>query len=509
MRPLDDEVERVCLPLEAGRKEKGGGRAGAGRKRQRWRPSNWQRLEGEPWIEEISDSPQREERWRADDATTPRPGPRRTAEVRPRGRRLRGCPAAAFDVEVVTFNGSGMPQAIDALRTLREGSKKVSAVLIQEHLTRGDGLADLQHAAKRVGFKVGPTEAAQGKGGGPSAGVAVAVPSHRGWGAIQGPCWDLSPPASPGRLVGAWVQAGPRGGMCCFSLYLWSAEGMSRRNVGLVEAALAAASTCGGAWVIGADWNVTPKELREATGKLLDRAGAVIRAPPEPTCYPPTGRPRTLDFFLVDGRVGNAVSEAEVETSVVGSPHRAVKITVRGKEVGGLVQMVRKPRMLPRQRPIGCPRRPLVPGGREEEGGEVADGDGEARDLDTEWRHIAHCMEAELCRECDCVNGDGTPDGRYMGRGHGLQLVRRPLLPPRTTARHGRADAHLHQLTWTLNRMEEIVYLASRGGEDGENTQGGCSGSGWCTRWANGTGAWSSWRRGTGNGQGSWSSVAD
>ncbi len=131
------------------------------------------------------------------------------------------------------------------------------------------------------------------------------------------------------------MQAGPRGGMFCFTIYLWTSEGMTPRNVGLVEAALAVASTSGGAWVIGADWNVTPKELREAVGRLLDRAGAVVRAPSEATCYPPTGSPRVIDFFLVDARIGDAVSEARLERSVVGSPHRAVKITVRGREVGG------------------------------------------------------------------------------------------------------------------------------------------------------------------------------
>ncbi len=196
------------------------------------------------------------------------------------------------------------PQAVAALDKLREKSKKVAAVLVQEHLAAGDAVADLQHAARRVGFKIAPNEAAKGKGGGPSAGVALAVPLHRGWGGIQGPSWDLSPAASPGRLVGAWIQAGPRGGMFCFSVYLWTTEGMTPRNVGLVEAALAAASACGGAWVIGADWNVTPRELREAVGRLIDRAGAVIRAPSEATCYPPTGRPRTIDYFLIDGRIG-------------------------------------------------------------------------------------------------------------------------------------------------------------------------------------------------------------
>ncbi len=461
----EQEVSGVAEVVQPPPREQRGARPvrGVGRKkkRQRWVPLVLQEARSEPHIEEYS-SPPREEA-RGADAVPIHPRPARTGQARPRGRRQRGGPPELFHVDVVTFNGSGSPQAVAALEALKDRRKSVAAVLLQEHLARGDAVADLQQSARKSGFKLAPSEAADGKGGGPSAGVAIAAPSHRGWGGVHGPCWDFSPVASPGRLVGAWVQAGPRGGMACFSLYLWTREGMSSRNVALVEAALAVASTCGCAWLIGADWNATPKELREAVGRMLDRAGAVVRAPAEPTCYPPTGRPRVIDYFLVDSRIAEAVGEAQVERSVTGSPHRAVRITVRGKEVGGLVQVIRKPRMLPRQRPIGCPRRPLIPletaGGAAEE---ARSGEQRQHSLDESWRNIAYCIEAELCRECDCVRGDGEPDGRYMGRGDGLQLVRRPLMPPRTSARHGRADARLHRMAWALNRVEELAHLAGR-----------------------------------------------
>ncbi len=431
---------------------------GGRKRRQKWRPLNFQGMACGPTIEE-TEGPH----LGADRAAEPIPmqrRPARTSENRPRGRRQRGAPSEQFEVEVLTFNGSGAPQALAALELLGQRSRRVAAVLLQEHHARGDAVADLQHGARKCGFKLAPSEASAGRGGGPSAGVAIAAPLHRGWGGLHGPCWDLSPPNSPGRIVGAWIQAGPRGGLAVFSLYLWTSEGMTRRNVALVETALAAASACGCAWLLGADWNATPRELREAVGTMLDRAGAVIRAPSEATCYPPTGHPKVLDYFVVDSRMADAVSEAQVAEEIAGSPHRAVRVVVKGKEVGGLVQMVRKPRMFPRERPIGCPRRPLVPGG----GGGREGEEGQGRDNGEEqWRDIAYCIEAELCRECDRVDGDGAPDRRYMGRGEGLQLVRRPLMPPRTAARHGRADGHLHKLAWTLNRMEELVHLAGKG----------------------------------------------
>ncbi len=443
-------------PPPVGQRREANQGSGQQKKRQRFRPLTLQSREGDPVLEELRTAVVEAA---LDEPVPVQPRPQRTSQRRPRGRRQRGGPPEDFAVDIITFNGSGTPQAIAALESLRPSSRRLAAVMVQEHLAKGDAVADLQHAAKAVGFKLAPSEAAVGTGGGPSAGVAIAVPLHRGWGAIHGPCWDLSPAGSPGRLVGAWVQAGPRGGFIGLSMYLWTSEGMTSRNISLVEAALGVASTCGCAWVIGADWNVTPKELREAAGGMMDRAGAVVRAPSEATCHPAVGRPRVLDFFLVDARMAAAVSEATLEQAVAGSPHRAVRITVRGKEVGGLVQVVKKPRALPRERPTGCPRRPLVPGGREAEGN-----GGEPRDLEEAWRGIAYCIEAELCRECDYVHADGAPDARYMGRGEGLRLVWRPLMPPRVMARHGRADGLLHRLMWSLNRLEELVHLAARGG---------------------------------------------
>ncbi len=79
------------------------------------------------------------------------------------------------------------------------------------------------------------------------------------------------------------------------------------------------------------------------------------------------------------------------------------------------------------------------------------------------------------------MKSDGTPDERYMGRGDGLRLVRRPLMPPRTAARHGRADGLLHDLAWALNRMEELAHLAARG--RGGNGDGKAQAEARCMQW--------------------------
>ncbi len=366
------EVESMEPPARAGRVWEGGSRAereGKRGKRRRWRPLNTANRDDEPTLEagdtavaeqcaarEAGDGQEAEKF-----AVPPPESQKRTDKVRPRGRRQRGAQSQAFVTELVTFNGSGGPQLLEAMETLGAKRATLAALLVQEHHGRGDSLADLQAGAKARGMKLAPNEATVGKGGGRSAGVGVAAPSHRGWGGVLAPRWDLSPRESPGRLAGAWLQAGPRGGLVALSIYCWPSEGMSARNVALITRALEVAAACGSAWVIGGDFNATPSELVATAGRLLDRAGAVVNAPSQPTCYPAVGAARTLDFFLVDARIASAVSQAEILEEVRGSPHRAVVVRIKGREVGGLVQMIQKPRMFPRQRPVGCPRTPLVP----------------------------------------------------------------------------------------------------------------------------------------------------
>ncbi len=457
------EAPPASLKLRAAREAHG--TATKKKNRRRWKPVNTDQGSDEPQLDLGCGAPQAcsagSEEMEVEYAEPPAPrGPRRTAEVRPRGKRQRGGPSGSHDIELLSFNGSGAPQALEALRALAARRAALGAIMIQEHHARKGAVADLQAGAKARGFKLAANEATVGSGGGASAGVGVAVPSHRGWGGILGPDWDFSPVESPGRIAGVWLEAGPRGGMVTLSVWCWPTEGMTARNVRLIEKALEVVVTSGCPWVIAGDFNATPSELVAATGTLLDRAGGVVRAPAQATCYPAVGRARTLDYFIVDSRIAAATSQAEVDEAVVGSPHRAVKIRVRGKEVGGLVRMVKKPRMFPRERPVGCARRPLVPRGWD---GEAA-GEGEGQSLEEEWRRLAYCVEGELCRECDRVGKEGSPDGRYLGRGEGLRLVLRPMLAPRAMARHGRADAQLHRLAWTLNRVEELIHLTGRRG---------------------------------------------
>ncbi len=439
------------------------------RRKRRLRPLVIAREEGEPAL--VEEREEGEPPPSGEDAATVRigsvpPQPPRGPEHRPRGGRGgRGRRAGPELQEIVTFNGSGKPQCLAALAALSTERRSVAAVVLQEHHAQRHDVPDLQAAARAEGWKLAAAEAAEGAGGGASAGVAVAVPTHRPWGCPQGQQWDYSPRGSPGRLAAMWVQSTTGSGILVVSVYWWTNEGASPRNVALLEAALSLTLSFGSLWVIAGDFNVPPALLVAAAGRMLDRAGALIKAPDGPTNYPGRGEARTLDYFVIDARLGPAVAGVSVKQAVAGNPHRAVSLSIRVGVLGGLVRSVRRPRMPPHARPVGCPRMPVVPM-------RTAADTEEAEGLAAEWEKIAYCVEAEICRECDLVGADGMPSPEHVGRGKGLRLGWLPLLPPRVAAGLGRVDPAIHRWKWTLNRVEELLHLCRAAGRGGALTAG-------------------------------------
>ncbi len=432
------------------------------RRKRRLRPLVIARGEGEPGLEEEEEEAAPPVETAEVQAGAAPPRQQRGREHRPRGGRGgRGRRADPGVQEIVTFNGSGKPQCLAALAALAPERGNVAAVVLQEHHAQRADVPDLQAAAKAEGWKLAAAGATEGAGGGASAGVAVVVPSHRPWGCPYGQRWDYSPRGSPGRLAAMWVQSTAGSGILIITMYWWTNEGASPRNVALLETALALAQSFGGLWVLGGDFNVPPPLLVSAAGRMLDRAGAIIKAPEAPTNYPGRGEARTLDYFVIDARLGPAVAGVELKQAVAGNPHRAVSLSIRAGILGGLVRTVRRPRMPPQARPVGCPRMPVVPA-RAEEGTR----EGEEEGLAAAWEKVAYCVEAEICRECDLVEANGMPGPAHAGRGRGLRLGWLPLLPPRIAAGLGRIDAATHRWKWVLNRVEELLHLcrvAARG----------------------------------------------
>ena len=78
------------------------------------------------------------------------------------------------------------------------------------------------------------------------------------------------------------------------------------------------------------------------------------------------------------------------------------------------------------------------------------------------FEHLVTLAEIELCGVCANVEGDGTPDSKYTGRGHVLGTVWRRPTPP-TAREDGRADPATQALLWLSIRLGELRALMHRG----------------------------------------------
>ena len=111
------------------------------------------------------------------------------AKSRRRGRRNK----QGEQVEIWTFDGSGMPQLKAAMdHATHQLERPPVAIYTQEHHATSEKLPDLQAAARRLGWKVAAAKAVRTTEGGVSAGVAVCNPSCVAAGRDEKTTWDWS-----------------------------------------------------------------------------------------------------------------------------------------------------------------------------------------------------------------------------------------------------------------------------------------------------------------------------
>ncbi len=380
--------------------------------------------------------------------------------------------------EILLANTSGVPQLEDLLEQVTDGGRRqdvgredaqsgeaasrkassVLAILNQEHQQRLHKWVALQHRAVARGWKVDGAQATTAAGEGPSAGTAVVTPTHIGTAPMRGAgtAVDVSPRGSPGRLTAIWLDAATPGGILLMSAYLWNREGMTPRNVAILEAAIAEARAFGGPWLLGGDFNVDP-DLICGNIEWLARANVAVLAPATHTHFPGKGDSRTLDFFLVDRRLLPCVVDVAVADDLRLAPHRVVRLRWRLKAARYLVEALKTPRAFPQQRPIGCGRKPPVvnmSADIEGLGGEEV-----TRIIGDKWSEIALAVEHELCGVCDLVDAQGNPLNAYCGRGGGLRLSKRQVLPPRTVRAFGRLDPVSRGFLLVSARIRELQAL--------------------------------------------------
>ena len=109
------------------------------------------------------------------------------------------------------------------------------------------------------------------------------------------------------------------------------------------------------------------------------------------------------------------------------SPHRAVRMGIQVEPKNHLVEVLVGLRQLPRQRPVGCPPKPIVPDWFSGVRAHAA-----SVDVEDKWLAFIHAVESELCLLSDIVEYDGSAKNSHRGRGRTLRTVQRLALPQRT-----------------------------------------------------------------------------
>ena len=103
------------------------------------------------------------------------------------------------------------------------------------------------------------------------------------------------------RIASTWIAGVAKGGIHVVSVYLKDMEGIGGTNTAVLEQLAAHVKTLRGPWVIGGDWNLEPKALRDAG--WLDMIGGAVAAPDAPTC-----NGKVYDFWIVKKSFEHAVA---------------------------------------------------------------------------------------------------------------------------------------------------------------------------------------------------------
>ena len=84
--------------------------------------------------------------------------------------------------------------------------------------------------------------------------------------------------------------------------------------------------------MIGLDANTTPEELTKWATPLLTKAGAKVVATSKPTHISEKGASRCIDFFLVDEKLVDLVTDVRKIGDVETAPHRVVSLRFKKSE---------------------------------------------------------------------------------------------------------------------------------------------------------------------------------
>ena len=226
---------------------------------------------------------------------------------------------------------------------------QADAALFQEtRETSPEKCRKLEKGAWIRGWAASISTATKTLAGGASAGVAVLARKGTGMTTDNGLAVG---PTHAERLHHAWMGGVQRGGIHIVSIYLWTGEGLSERNLALLHRLKLVLRALKGPWVVGGDWNIEP-ELLQSSGWARFLRGQLF-VPKGPTCGD-----RRYDYFLTSTSLAHAVAGAQNISDIGGRPHRPSRLLIARGQCRPKVRRMVKPRAIPSNLPPTAPKKP-------------------------------------------------------------------------------------------------------------------------------------------------------
>ncbi len=228
-----------------------------------------------------------------------------------------------------TYNGNAMATAQLYLQ-----DTAADAVCLQESKVLAADVPSAQRMAKgaRWSLALEPARLTD-EGGGASGGTGVAARSFLGLAEVE----DLPDMEElHSRVKVAHLRAVCKGGIFLVSAYLWCSEGLSARNLALLQALAQVILQLHGPWVFAADCNFPPGTLEKSgwislvKGHLVCTRSATCRAVED-------------DYFVVDRRLRRAVVGVALVHDTGAKPHFAVRMWLKGKPRRDTSRVMRAP----------------------------------------------------------------------------------------------------------------------------------------------------------------------
>ncbi|CAK0813185.1 unnamed protein product, partial [Prorocentrum cordatum] len=306
---------------------------------------------------------------------------------------------------------------------------------------------------EKLGWRLGIVPSVK-KEGSWSGGVLVATRCRQGMDfARRGiNSWDISPPASRGRLAVAWLDGVCKGGLLFGSAYLWTSEGLTRRNELILTKWASVVNATGYQWVLVGDFNMDPHVIRDS-GLLCRMNGIIVHDRQQGSCTM-LGQQYDRDYFIVSKSLVLGPLEATVQNGYNVSPHSPVVLRLaRQHRDDRMVYVLQKPQRWPLELPMGCATLPTHwPRPLPRHGGHSQDV------MDDHWRALGVAYEEHLNRFHNFEGEELTRrQGHYEQAIYKWTYTEAPRLKEAS-----REQAWAEAAEWLSRRLRQLTNFVTR-----------------------------------------------